>query len=45
MTKNSHRINLLTPQEINDLYTIDKFTKLDRGVFFDLDESERKFVS
>lgn len=45
MTKNSHRINLLTPQEINDLYTIHKFTKLDREVFFDLDESERKFVN
>lgn len=40
----SHRLNILTPEEIEDLYGLPQFTDDDRNLYFDLNPPERSAV-
>lgn len=40
----SHRLNILTPEEVEDLYGLPQFTDDDRKLFFDLSPPERVAV-
>src|ERR1700730_9621791 len=40
----SHRLSILTRQEIDDLYGLPRFTDEDRRVYFDLSELEQRAV-
>ena len=40
----SHRLNILTPEEIEDLYGLPQFTDDDRNLYFDLSPPERSAV-
>lgn len=44
MATNSHRLAILTAQEIDDLYGLPRFTDEERRLYFDLSPAERKAV-
>ena len=44
MTDYSHRLSILSPQEIDALYTLPRFTQEDRRLYFDLSQTEQEMV-
>ncbi|WP_018310234.1 DUF4158 domain-containing protein [Cupriavidus sp. UYPR2.512] len=44
MAANTHRLTILTRQEIDDLYALPRFTEEDRHAYFALDELEQQLV-
>ncbi len=42
---NSHRLNILTPEEVEDLYGLPRFTDDDHRLYFDLSPTERAAVN
>src|SRR6266702_283827 len=44
MASDSHRLSILTAQEIDDLYSLPRFTEDDRRLYFDLSPAERELV-
>jgi hypothetical protein len=44
MASNSRRLSILTAQEVDDLYSLPRFTEDDRHLYFDLSPAERELV-
>jgi hypothetical protein len=44
MTSDSRRLSILTDQEVDDLYSLPRFTEEDRSLYFDLSPAERELV-
>jgi len=45
MTANSHRLTILSPEEIDDLYTPPRFTDKERELYFALDTTEDEIAT
>lgn len=44
MTDYSHRLSILSPQEVDTLYALPRFTQEDRRLYFDLSQTEHEMV-